>query len=118
MAGYVQLGDVHSWYDELGEGEPVVLLHPRGPTRGPTRPTSGRSRRASASSLRSGGRAHAGYRGPITYELMAQDTITLLQTKVGGPAHLVGCSDGATVALLVALRRPDLARRIVLVACT
>jgi pimeloyl-ACP methyl ester carboxylesterase len=35
---------------------------------------------------------------------------------VGGPAHLVGCSAGAIVALLVALRRPDVARRVVLIS--
>jgi pimeloyl-ACP methyl ester carboxylesterase len=39
-----------------------------------------------------------------------------LQAMVGEPAHLVGCSDGAIVALLVARRRPDLVRHLVLVA--
>ena len=34
---------------------------------------------------------------------------------VGGPAHLVGWSDGGIVALLVALRRPDLVDRLVLI---
>jgi pimeloyl-ACP methyl ester carboxylesterase len=43
-------------------------------------------------------------------------TIAFLDTVVDGPAHLVGCSDGAIVALLVALRRPDLTGRLVLVA--
>ena len=27
MAAYVQLGAVKTWYDEHGEGEPLVLLH-------------------------------------------------------------------------------------------
>ena len=27
MARYVQLGAVNTWYDENGEGEPLVLLH-------------------------------------------------------------------------------------------
>jgi pimeloyl-ACP methyl ester carboxylesterase len=54
--------------------------------------------------------------GPISYELMAQDTIAFLETVVGGPAHLVGCSDGATVALVAAVRRPDLVRSAVLVS--
>jgi pimeloyl-ACP methyl ester carboxylesterase len=54
--------------------------------------------------------------GPITYELMAADTIAFLEGVVGGPAQLVGCSAGATVALLVALRRPDLTRRAVVVS--
>jgi pimeloyl-ACP methyl ester carboxylesterase len=54
--------------------------------------------------------------GPITYELMARDTIAFLEQVVGGAAHLVGCSAGAVVALLVALRRPDLVRRLVLIS--
>jgi pimeloyl-ACP methyl ester carboxylesterase len=52
----------------------------------------------------------------MSFELMARDTIAFMETVVGGPAHLVGCSDGATVALVTALLRPDLARRLVLVA--
>ncbi len=52
--------------------------------------------------------------GPITQELMAQDTVAFIETVVGEPAHLVGCSDGTTVALLAAPRRPDLVRRLVL----
>lgn len=53
--------------------------------------------------------------GPITYELMGQGTIAFLERVVGGPSHLVGPSAGANVALVVALRRPDLARRVVLI---
>ena len=30
MAAYIDLDGVRTWYDELGEGEPVVLLHPGG----------------------------------------------------------------------------------------
>ncbi len=47
---------------------------------------------------------------------MAQDTIRFLEQVVGGPARLLGVSDGAIVALLVALRRPDLVDRLVFVA--
>jgi pimeloyl-ACP methyl ester carboxylesterase len=35
---------------------------------------------------------------------------------VGGPSHVAGHSDGAVVAMLVAMRRPDLLRRLVLVS--
>jgi pimeloyl-ACP methyl ester carboxylesterase len=41
---------------------------------------------------------------------MATDTVAWLEAIVREPTHLVGCSDGAVVALLVALRRPDSAR--------
>ena len=47
--------------------------------------------------------------------VMAADTIAYLDAEVGGPAHLVGWSDGAVVALLVALKRPDLVGRLVLI---
>ena len=53
--------------------------------------------------------------GPLTYSVMADDTVAYLDQEVDGPAHLVGWSDGAVVALLVALRRPDLVRRTVLI---
>jgi pimeloyl-ACP methyl ester carboxylesterase len=52
---------------------------------------------------------------PLTYEAMAADTVAYLEAEVSGQAHLVGWSDGAVVALLVALRRPDLVGRMVLI---
>jgi pimeloyl-ACP methyl ester carboxylesterase len=118
MAAYVQLGEVRTWYDEHGEGEPLVLLHP-----------GGADARAWAPSLdaltahfhvftpeRRGHGRTPDVEGPITYQLMVQDTIAFLEWVVGGPAHLVGMSAGASVALLTALRRPDLARRVVLIS--
>ncbi|HEY3687074.1 MAG TPA: alpha/beta hydrolase [Streptosporangiaceae bacterium] len=53
---------------------------------------------------------------PLTYDLMAGDIIAFIEEAVGGPAHLVGHSDGANVALHVALRRPDLVRKAVLIS--
>ena len=54
--------------------------------------------------------------GPIDFERLAADTIAFLEQVVGGPADLVGFSDGATTALHVALRRPDLVRRMVMIS--
>jgi len=54
--------------------------------------------------------------GPITYQLMTEDMIAFLDEVVGGPAHLVGHSDGAVVAMMAAMQRPDLARDLVLVS--
>jgi pimeloyl-ACP methyl ester carboxylesterase len=47
---------------------------------------------------------------------MAQDTIAFLDKVVGGPVRLVGHSAGATVALRVAVGRPDLVDRLVLIS--
>ena len=51
---------------------------------------------------------------PFTYEDMAEETIAFVEA-LDRRVHLVGHSDGANVALLVAQRRPDLLKRIVVV---
>ncbi|MGH7857719.1 MAG: alpha/beta fold hydrolase, partial [Candidatus Binatia bacterium] len=51
--------------------------------------------------------------GPISYQDMANDTADFIETIVGGPAHLVGWSDGGIVGLLVAIARPDLVNKLV-----
>jgi pimeloyl-ACP methyl ester carboxylesterase len=54
--------------------------------------------------------------GPITYQLTADDTIAFLDTVVGEAADLVGHSDGAFVAMLVAMQRPELVNRLVMIS--
>jgi pimeloyl-ACP methyl ester carboxylesterase len=49
------------------------------------------------------------------YDDMAAETIGVLEEVVRGPAHIVGWSDGGIVGLLVALSRPDLVNRLVLI---
>jgi len=51
--------------------------------------------------------------GPLTYEHHGADTIAFLEAIDVGPVDLVGWSDGAAIAMLVAWRRPDLLRRLV-----
>jgi pimeloyl-ACP methyl ester carboxylesterase len=51
---------------------------------------------------------------PFHYDSMAAETIAFLE-YLAKPAHLVGHSDGAIVALLVAMHRPELVKRVVAV---
>jgi pimeloyl-ACP methyl ester carboxylesterase len=51
---------------------------------------------------------------PFHYADMAGELVAFLE-HLGGRAHLVGHSDGGVVALLTALERPDLLRRVVVV---
>lgn len=118
MSPHVELGEVRMWYDRYGAGEPLILLHPGGADArawAPNLESVSAHFRVFTPERRGHGRT-ADVDGPITYVLMRDDTIAFLEQVVGGPAHLVGCSAGAVVALHVALQRPDLARRLVLVS--
>jgi pimeloyl-ACP methyl ester carboxylesterase len=51
---------------------------------------------------------------PFSYDAMATETIAFIE-YLDRRVHLVGHSDGGNVALLVAMRRPELLRRVVAV---
>jgi pimeloyl-ACP methyl ester carboxylesterase len=118
MATYVQTGAVNTWYDERGDGDPLVLLHGGvvdsrffEPNLEPL------AERFHVYLPERRGHGHtADVDGPITYQLMAEDTIAFLDAVLGGPADLVGHSDGAFVAMLVAIQRPDLVNRLVMIS--
>lgn len=120
MADYVLLDGVRTWYEEHGDGDPLVLLHPGGAgvdarALGPTAGPLAARLRVYTPERRAHGHT-PDVAGPITFDAMAADTIAFLETVVGRRAHVVGVSDGAAVGLLVALRRPDLVDRLGLVA--
>jgi pimeloyl-ACP methyl ester carboxylesterase len=115
---YIEVAGLRTWHEVSGDGQPVVLMH--GAFGGAS------SFFAQTPALvEAGFRVHAPERrghahtpdveGPLSYSVMADDTISYLDQEVGRPAHLVGWSDGAVVALLVALRRPDLVDHVVLI---
>jgi pimeloyl-ACP methyl ester carboxylesterase len=107
-----------TWYEQRGEGDSLVLLHPGMADANAFAPNiDALADRFHVYTPERRGHGRTPDRdGPITYEGMASDTIDFLETIVRGPAHLLGCSDGAIVALTTALLRPDLVRRLVLVA--
>jgi pimeloyl-ACP methyl ester carboxylesterase len=112
----ITLGPVDTYYEEAGSGDPLVLLHPGGADvrafQG-TIPVLAEHFHVFAPDRRGHGRT-PDVEGPLHYATMADDTIAFLEAVVGGPAHLVGHSDGMPVALLTALARPDLVRGLVL----
>jgi pimeloyl-ACP methyl ester carboxylesterase len=115
LGEYVDAG-IKTWYDRAGDdGEPLVLLHGGlvgNGSWGMQMPVFAQTFRVFAPERR--GHGHTpDVEGPMTYEAMAADTIAFLEHVVGEPAHLVGWSDGGNVALLVAIERPDLVRKIV-----
>src|SRR5215831_1428030 len=102
------------YYAEKGEGPPILLIPPAGATAS----TWG----ALADDLAGAGRVIAydrrGYRrsgGEVVRSAAehALDAAAVLEALQAGPAVAVGTSAGATIALEVAVRRPDLVRAVV-----
>jgi pimeloyl-ACP methyl ester carboxylesterase len=114
---YVEIGGVDTWYDEAGQGEPLVLLHGgmcTNETWGAQIPAFSERFRTLAPERRGHGHT-ADVDRPLTYGVMATDTIGFLDEVVGRPAHLVGWSDGGIIGLMVAIERPDLVRKLVVI---
>ena len=79
MANYIEAGGSRAWYDECGQGEPLVLLHPGGAgvdarALGPNLAGLAERFRVFTPERRAHGRT-ADVEGPITFEAMANDTI-------------------------------------------
>ena len=113
--GYVDANGVHTYYAEHGSGEPLLLLHGGlvdGDSFAQQTPAFAEKYRVIVPDRRGHGRT-ADVDGPITYDVMADDTVAFIEALGTGPAHLVGWSDGGDVGLLVAVKRPDLVRRLV-----
>lgn len=111
-----QVGDLTMHYLEQGRGEPVVLIHGNTSSSvwwGPTLERLGDDYHAIAPDLRGRGDTE-GPSADWTVEMLAHDVRGLLKHLDVGPAHLVGHSLGANVALQIALDQPGWVRSLVL----
>ena len=119
IRGYTDIGGHQTWFaDSQATGDPVLLLH-GGLSDSELLlkalgPALGDRYRVLAFDRRGHGRT-ADTDAAFHYDDMVSETIAAIEKLIGGPAHLVGWSDGGIVALLVALRRPDLVRSLVLI---
>jgi pimeloyl-ACP methyl ester carboxylesterase len=52
-------------------------------------------------------------KGSLHFEFQTQEAIAYLEDVVREPAHLIGYSDGGIIALMVAIKRPDLVKSII-----
>ena len=114
---YVDAGGLRTYYETHGTGDPLVLLHGgfcTAETFDGLTPRLAEDRTVYVPERRGHGRT-PDVPGPITYKSMAADTVAFLDAVGVTDADLVGFSDGAVVGLLVALDRPDLVRRLVLI---
>lgn len=113
---YAQVGGHRLYYETYGEGPPVVLLHGGGADIHSTFDAQieflAEHHHVIAMDQRGHGRS-PDVPGPLTYAAMAEDTAGLLQQLHVSRADFIGFSDGANIALILAIRHPRLVRRIV-----
>ncbi|WP_431918074.1 alpha/beta fold hydrolase [Micromonospora wenchangensis] len=115
---YAHVNGLRLWYEEHGDGPPLVLLHGgygAAETFAPILPALARRRRVIAVDLQGHGRT-ADVDRPLRYESMADDVAALLRHLDLPGAQLLGYSLGGGVALRTAIQHPDLVRRLVLVS--
>jgi pimeloyl-ACP methyl ester carboxylesterase len=118
-SGYASVDGLEMYYEVHGSGRPLVLLHGGLATIddsfGRILPSLARARRVVA--VEQQGHGHtADLDRPLSYERMADDTASLLRHMRIGEADLFGYSDGANVALQIAVRHPALVRKLVIAA--
>ena len=104
------------YYEDLGKGSVIVLLHGGGGDipgawSHQLAPFSAAHR---VIAIEQAGHGHSpDVVGPMTFDRFSEDTAALLRLLGLGKVNLVGWSDGAIEALIIAARHPELVRRVV-----
>lgn len=121
MHGYASVNGLQMYYEIHGEGQPLVLLHGAfsaiGTSFGKILPELANRRQVIAFELQGHGRT-ADIDRPLTLENMADDAAAALHQLGIGQADFFGYSMGAAIALRVAIRHPQVVRKLVLASVT
>src|SRR2546428_13060463 len=115
---YADVNGVRLYYETQGTGHPLVLLHGGlGAISmfGPNLPALAKGRQVIAVDLQGHGRT-ADIDRPLSTELMAGDIAALIKHLKLERPDLMGYSLGGGVALLTAIRHPELVGRLVVVS--
>ncbi|KKG09870.1 alpha/beta hydrolase [Methanosarcina sp. 2.H.T.1A.6] len=118
-SGYVPVNGIDMYYEIHGTGRPLVLLHGALTTIetsfGKFLPSFSKTQQVIAVEQQAHGHT-ADIDRPLTYEQMAEDTVALLRQLKIEKADLFGYSMGAAIALQIAIKHPDLVRKLVAVS--
>jgi pimeloyl-ACP methyl ester carboxylesterase len=117
--GTVPVNGLEMYYETHGEGQPLVLLHGAfsaiGTSFGALLPGLAEGRRVVAFELQGYGHT-ADIDRPLSQGSMAEDVVAAIEHLELGPVDLLGYSMGGFVALLVAIRNPEVVRKLVVMS--
>ncbi len=108
--------DIQLHYTEKGQGEPLILLHGNGESIDYFKyqiPYFSRKYRVIAIDTRGHGRSPRGT-APFTISQFADDLYDFMKLHKIEKAHILGFSDGGNIALIFALRHPEMVDRLIL----
>ena len=112
--GFVTSDGCDLYYEEAGEGAPILLIHPAGATAstwGAATDELARIGRVITYDRR--GYARSGGEPARSISTHTADAAAILEYLRAPPAVVVGTSAGATIAVDLAVRRPELVRTVV-----
>lgn len=116
---YAPVNGLNMYYEIHGEGKPLVLVHGAfsaiGSSFGKLLPELAKSRQVIGVELQAHGHT-ADIDRPLTTENFADDIAALLRYLEIGRADVLGYSMGGFVALNVAIRHPELVRKLVIMS--
>jgi pimeloyl-ACP methyl ester carboxylesterase len=108
-SGTAAVNGVHIWYAVFGHGSPIILVHGgAGSSRywGLQIPVLAREYEVIVLDSRGHGRSTRSGE-PMTYHLMADDVLAVMDSLHVSKAALVGWSDGAIIGLDIAIHQPE-----------
>jgi pimeloyl-ACP methyl ester carboxylesterase len=117
---YAEVNGLEMYYEIHGTGQPLVMLHGAYMTidaMGEVVPEFARTRQVIAVELQGHGRT-ADVDRPLSYEQMADDTAALLRHLGIEQADVFGFSMGGGAALQVAIRHPEVVRKLVVASAS
>ncbi|MFI5154503.1 MAG: alpha/beta fold hydrolase [Chitinophagales bacterium] len=116
-SGYARLSDLNMYYEIYGEGKPIVLIHGGGSTIqtsfGRIIPYFSKHRQIIAVELQGHGHT-ADVDRPESFEQDADDVAALLKYFNIDRADFFGFSNGGNTTMQIAIRHPNLVRKIIL----
>jgi pimeloyl-ACP methyl ester carboxylesterase len=114
MMSSVRSGGCDLYYQEAGQGVPILLIPPAGATASTWGPlTEELARIGRVISYDRRGYARTGGEPVRLIATHTADAATILEPLQAAPAVVVGTSGGATIAVDLAVRRPDLVQAVI-----